>query len=329
MQYYGPDYELNVRPSNMENANSPEYLEKIKNAVIENLKKTIPAPPSVQMQDVPRQGLGQSDEDEAELDDEDEDQNKDSRWTERRLDKHTIRDDEFEESGDEEMAEANGAFRPKGGRKRITDHKNPYAQPDYEEPVANGHKAETAQAQVEEEAENHDGDETMEDIGAEIQQAPEAEVQVEAEPAPQDPEVAAEVDKDGDVDMTEATEAPVPAIKQEDADMQPTATDAEPIPVAQEGEKSDKPTEDATKSNPRAEAEESAESTANDKDLPAAAVVGPPKPDETEQDEPSSSAKSTVAPENKPAAEDAEQAPKTDDVDAPAAVTSATPTKED
>ena len=52
-EYYGPDYELDVRASNMENANSKDYLEKIKIQVIENLKKTAHAP-SVQMQEIGR-----------------------------------------------------------------------------------------------------------------------------------------------------------------------------------------------------------------------------------------------------------------------------------
>ncbi|ROV93683.1 hypothetical protein VPNG_08860 [Cytospora leucostoma] len=116
-EYYGPDYELDVRPSNMENANSTEYLEKIKNAVVENLKKT--AAPSVQMQDVPRQSLGMTDEDEALLDDLDEDENKDVRMTQRRWDKHVSRDDEYEESDDEEMAEANGVYQTNGKGKNI------------------------------------------------------------------------------------------------------------------------------------------------------------------------------------------------------------------
>lgn len=29
-EYFGPDYKLDVRPSNMENMNKPDYLEKIK-----------------------------------------------------------------------------------------------------------------------------------------------------------------------------------------------------------------------------------------------------------------------------------------------------------
>ncbi|KAK3335898.1 hypothetical protein B0T19DRAFT_377882 [Cercophora scortea] len=124
--YYGPDYELNVRSSNMENANSYEYLEKIKIAVIENLKKTIPVP-SVQMQDVPRQGLGLSDEQEDEINDLDDDENKDVRMTQRQWEANVQRTDEFEESDDEDMARANGVYKPNGPRRSILEFQNPHA----------------------------------------------------------------------------------------------------------------------------------------------------------------------------------------------------------
>lgn len=127
-EYYGPDYELNVRSSNMENANSKEYLEKIKIQVIENLKKTAFAP-SVQMQDVPRQPFGgMTEEEEAELDDLDEDENKDTRHTQRRWDKAIARDDELDESDDdEEIDYANGVRQQDGVQKRknIMDYQNP------------------------------------------------------------------------------------------------------------------------------------------------------------------------------------------------------------
>jgi histone deacetylase 1/2 len=113
----------------MDNANSPEYLEKIKIQVIENLKKTTFAP-SVQMQDVPREPLGgMTEEEEAELDDMDEDDNKDTRHTERRWDKAITGDDEFDESEDEEESKANGV-RPQNGtlkRRNIMDYQNPNA----------------------------------------------------------------------------------------------------------------------------------------------------------------------------------------------------------
>lgn len=125
-EYYGPDYELDVRSSNMENANSNDYLEKIKIQVIENLKKTTFAP-SVQMQDVPREPMGgMTEEEEAELDDLDEDENKDVRNTERRWDKAITRDDELDESDDEESGHANGV-RPQNGvpkRMNIMDYQN-------------------------------------------------------------------------------------------------------------------------------------------------------------------------------------------------------------
>jgi histone deacetylase 1/2 len=130
-KYYGPDYELDVRASNMENANSNDYLEKIKMQVIENLKKTTFAP-SVQMQDVPRDPMGMTEEEEAELDDADEDENKDVRHTERRWDRNITRDDELYESEDEEDSRMNGIRSQNGKPKRrnIMDYQNPHAVPD-------------------------------------------------------------------------------------------------------------------------------------------------------------------------------------------------------
>jgi histone deacetylase 1/2 len=101
----------------MDNANSREYLEKIRVQVIENLKRTTFAP-SVQMQDVPRDSLAMNDEDEAAMDDLDEDENPDRRRTQRRFDKYVEKDGELSESEDEEMNEANGVRKQPGTRKR-------------------------------------------------------------------------------------------------------------------------------------------------------------------------------------------------------------------
>lgn len=137
-EYYSPDFELDVRPSNMDNANSPEYLEKIKTQVYDNLRRT-QAAPSMQMQDVPRTAMGTNetlDEEEERLDDEDADREdaKDARYTQRTWDKAVERDDELSESDDEEMAEANGV-RKQPGRDRarrvgILDYQNPDAPAD-------------------------------------------------------------------------------------------------------------------------------------------------------------------------------------------------------
>ncbi|SNX85594.1 probable histone deacetylase [Melanopsichium pennsylvanicum] len=52
-EYFGPDYRLDVRPNNMEDLNTREYLEKIKVQVFENLRQTAHAP-SVQGHVEPR-----------------------------------------------------------------------------------------------------------------------------------------------------------------------------------------------------------------------------------------------------------------------------------
>ena len=117
----------------MDNANSAEYLEKIKNQVIENIRRTMHKP-SVQTTDVPPDMPGMDDEADAILDDEDEDENMESRYTRRRWDKYTEKDGELSESEDEEGNERNGVRRTRQTRKRnIMDYQNANAAPDDEE----------------------------------------------------------------------------------------------------------------------------------------------------------------------------------------------------
>ncbi|KAF7339941.1 Histone deacetylase [Mycena venus] len=47
-EYFGPDYELDVKSSNTDDMNTPAYLERVKRIVMENLRHT-GGPPSVQM----------------------------------------------------------------------------------------------------------------------------------------------------------------------------------------------------------------------------------------------------------------------------------------
>ena len=137
-EYYSPDFELDVRPSNMDNANNPDYLDKIKAQVLENLKRTTQAAPSVAMQDVPREPMGMDetlDEEDTRLDDEeaDREEGKDRRYTPRVWDKMVEREGELEDfSDDEEMADAIGVRRqPDSPRRRgIMDHMNPDAPAD-------------------------------------------------------------------------------------------------------------------------------------------------------------------------------------------------------
>jgi histone deacetylase 1/2 len=47
-EYFAPDHNLHISPSNMENLNNPEYLSKIKERLLENLRH-VPAAPGVQI----------------------------------------------------------------------------------------------------------------------------------------------------------------------------------------------------------------------------------------------------------------------------------------
>lgn len=103
----------------MDNANTREYLDKIRNQVIENLKRTAFAP-SVQMTDVPRNPIldGMDDEADDVMDDLDDDENKDKRFTQRRFDQYTEKAGELSDSEDEEENAANGVRRQPGAIRR-------------------------------------------------------------------------------------------------------------------------------------------------------------------------------------------------------------------
>lgn len=103
----------------MDNANTKDYLDKIRSQVVENLKRTAFAP-SVQMTDVPRDPLvdGMDDEADAILDDLDEDENKDKRYTKRRFDQYIEKPGELSDSEDEEENAANGIRRQPNALKR-------------------------------------------------------------------------------------------------------------------------------------------------------------------------------------------------------------------
>jgi histone deacetylase 1/2 len=200
----------------MENANSKEYLEKIKVQVIENLKKTAHAP-SVQLTDVPRTTLAMGDlsDYDDELDDLDEDLNADERVTMRMLDQRIARDDELDESDVEEEG-MNGTRSLSGSNRRrnIMDYQNPNAVADdievdkkVETPeLGNGVDEKVSEPSTEAKAEVNDT--VMEEND---QSATAAEV-AEDEPstAPSRSSNPA-VDNDGDVDMDES--APEPPVQ--------------------------------------------------------------------------------------------------------------------
>ena len=224
----------------MDNANSNEYLEKITNQVIENLRRSNPVP-SVQMQDVPRQPLGMTDEEEAALDDLDADENPNERLTQRRLDKSVARHDEYEDSDDEDMAEAEyGRHKPK--RRGITEFRNQFyeerEEPDGPLPARKPGKEADKSADKEGDA---DEDVTMDDI----------QVEGDKSEAPAAVPAGEKADGDGDVDMDDNDAVAAlnnlggrpkvstdPTIKKEDADALPADEPAKSIETKTDGERS-------------------------------------------------------------------------------------------
>lgn len=218
-EYFAPDYELDVRASNMDNANSPEYLDKITRAVIENLSRTKFAP-SAQMMDVPRDIEGMDDEADDALDDEDEDENKDVRNTSRRWDKNVERDDEIDPSDDEEENERNGVLRQPGAPRRrgIMDFQNPNAVDDDPSipPSANGDATEDVSSNVTPAVNKSPSAQPQN--GGDVEMGEAATTEKPAEPeASEDvkPNVQQPAATEADVEMAEGTASEVPAIAKE------------------------------------------------------------------------------------------------------------------
>ncbi|OSS52478.1 hypothetical protein B5807_02500 [Epicoccum nigrum] len=129
-EYFAPDYELDVRPSNMENANSHDYLHKIKSTVVDNIRRT-GKPSTEAFTTIPDNPIGMTntDEDSDREDDLDADLNPDVRSTERQLDRRMEHEGElYDESDDDEYKNGLGVrAQPGKQRRRITDDPNPNA----------------------------------------------------------------------------------------------------------------------------------------------------------------------------------------------------------
>ncbi|CAF1004491.1 unnamed protein product [Rotaria magnacalcarata] len=95
-EYYGPDFKLNISPSNMPNQNSSEYLDKIKIKLFENLRM-LPHVPGVQMQAIPDDIM---DVDRAADEDKDSDPNK--RISQVKRDRRIVDERELSDSEDED-----------------------------------------------------------------------------------------------------------------------------------------------------------------------------------------------------------------------------------
>ncbi|SPO22326.1 histone deacetylase [Ustilago trichophora] len=99
IQYFGPEYKLEVPPTSMDNLNTREYLDNLRTKIIDNLRN-LPSAPGVQMQETPRTTLNPADVEASDG----EDSDLDERISQRLRDSHVQRwDDEL--SGDEEGGE--------------------------------------------------------------------------------------------------------------------------------------------------------------------------------------------------------------------------------
>ncbi|KAJ7130041.1 histone deacetylase complex, catalytic component RPD3 [Mycena crocata] len=110
-EYFGPDYELDVKSSNTDDMNTPAYLERVKRIVMENLRHT-GGPPGIQMSDIPTLPIDMA------LDDPNEDEDlipPDSRRHRRLLDSRRQADGELSDSDDE----------GEGGRTNHSKHRDP------------------------------------------------------------------------------------------------------------------------------------------------------------------------------------------------------------
>jgi len=92
-EYFGPDFKLHISPSNMANQNTPDYLEKIRTRLFENLRM-LPHAPGVQQQPIPEDAIDNDSEDE-------DKQNPDERVSIRASEKRVSKDEEFYDSEDE------------------------------------------------------------------------------------------------------------------------------------------------------------------------------------------------------------------------------------
>lgn len=93
-EYFGPDFKLHIQPSNMQNQNTPDYLDKIKTRLFENMRM-IPHAPGVQMQPIPEDSVHDSDEED------DTTKAADQRISIRASDKRIANETEYSDSEDE------------------------------------------------------------------------------------------------------------------------------------------------------------------------------------------------------------------------------------
>lgn len=165
-EYYGPDFRLHISPSNMPNQNSPEYLDKIKCKLLENLRM-IPHAPGVQMQTIPDDAMN-IDENDAEQMDAAEDAAADKRGgSQRAKDKRIANDQDLSDSDDEnpnvgEKRKNSENYKSLINKKRLNDVSVEDAKANgvHEEPKMDESKSVSEKIEVDQTAESKENTET-------------------------------------------------------------------------------------------------------------------------------------------------------------------------
>ncbi|KAI9486789.1 MAG: histone deacetylase-like protein RpdA/Rpd3 [Benjaminiella poitrasii] len=167
-EYFGPDYKLDVRPSNMKNMNTEDYLDKVKTHVFENLSRSLFAP-SVQMQDVPRDHYMSDDEDE---------EDPDQRFSRSLWDRHIMPDNDYydSEEGDPNHRTTSSSRDERNYNEDYSKESTPYSNPRHETKMSTDEEEQIAQTLLEaEDNVNHTiKQEQIEDNTLDGQQVPNA-----------------------------------------------------------------------------------------------------------------------------------------------------------
>nr|APW77291.1 Hdac2 [Hydractinia echinata] len=160
-EYFGPDFKLHIQPSNMQNQNTQDYLDKIKSRLFENLRM-LPHAPGVQMAPIPEDAIPEESDDE-----DDNPKAADQKISICASDKRIANEGEYSDSEDEGE-----------GRRNEKSYKSPRKKVKPGSPIANMVADATKSEDKKEKTEN-DAVETEESNKEKGEQLPKSEVEPE------------------------------------------------------------------------------------------------------------------------------------------------------
>lgn len=233
-EYYGPDYELDVKPNNMADHNTREYLDKVRESVFEMLRDK-EAAPSVPLQSIPKLAHDDEDGNEGE-DDEDPDERRPMRlWDREKQNENSLSDSEDEGMGGRrhrqshrERSEREGSRGSRSRRRSRSPRTAAEKSADHNKEAADKDKSESTLAQ--------EKDKEKEQLGVQTETTS-ADIKKWA--------ATVEQARDGDVEMKDAEKVDKPdGDKPADASA-PAASTTEPASEPSKPADSEKPAEPA------------------------------------------------------------------------------------